>query len=434
MPKGVEDRISHVNMNETCKNVSCFTTLTYTEFTNVTDSWEPRENAYLCDVYSFIFAVVIGILVVFGLVGNAVSIVVLWKNKRKLTTSTSFLLSSLAVCDSVLLFTFFIMKTLPAFSTFLDILPDFHIVYPYVEVYGWPTLTVAHAVTTWVTCLVAVHRYIGVTMPLRGKIWCRTSLARKQLFAVVVFSIAFELPLFFDRYVSVREDPPGEYYYETEYAALSRNHAYVFGYKTVCYYLVMYFVPLCLLTFISIRLIKTLREANTFRLSLMGGQTSNHDCNSASTGVKKENTEKAKRVSREKTGILVTLVLVFLTCQIWEPIRRALEAANPEEHQQACGTPYFYFSELPSLMAAFNSSINFVIYCVLGRTFRKTLRSMSCCKVRANDSEITNSINKIQDGKANGTVEIGSVSGRVTCNNSISNVSRKNDITLITHL
>ena len=85
-------------------------------FTVTTDS---------CKLYKFIMSVgLIGSFCIFGIVGNILTLVIFSKfnrHNKKTRSSATLLLSSLAVSDILLLFTLFIMKTIPAFISFTNI-------------------------------------------------------------------------------------------------------------------------------------------------------------------------------------------------------------------------------------------------------------------------------------------------------------------------
>ena len=72
---------------------------------------------------------------------------------------------------------------------------------------------------------------------------------------------------------------------------------------------------------------------------------------------------------------LIVVVIVFIICHLFNPIRRVLDILVP------IGTPFcsdFQAYIIPFVVVAtnFNSAINFVIYTLCGRRFRRILFSM----------------------------------------------------------
>jgi len=60
-------------------------------------------------------------------------------------------------------------------------------------------------------------------------------------------------------------------------------------------------------------------------------------------------------------------------------ITQALIAALPLSYQ-ACPYSYFFFSRLSDLLVVANSSVNFIIYILCSRRFRKILVALGGCQ------------------------------------------------------
>ena len=122
--------------------------------------------------YNIIFVglLILGIIAVFGLIGNSLTFVVFWKGNFK--SSTSFLFLSLAIIDSAVLLTAFTFHT-ASFDYLTASLPSDLSVYLAVSTY--PLHSTAITATAWMTVLVAVNRYIIVCIPLRASKWCTLS-------------------------------------------------------------------------------------------------------------------------------------------------------------------------------------------------------------------------------------------------------------------
>jgi len=72
------------------------------------------------------------------------------------------------------------------------------------------------------------------------------------------------------------------------------------------------------------------------------------------------------------TKTLVVVVLMFISCQLLNPIRRILLAVLPRRHL-GCGSFYFYFAYLLPLVLAIDVSSHFFIYSVCNKRFKEKL-------------------------------------------------------------
>ena len=82
-------------------------------------------------------------------------------------------------------------------------------------------------------------------------------------------------------------------------------------------------------------------------------------------------TRKAQ-AENDMTKTLVAVVLVFMVCQIMNPIRRIMVAVIPK-NGRGCGSPYFYFTYLTSLAMAIDASSHFFIYSRCNKHFVEKL-------------------------------------------------------------
>ena len=118
----------------------------------------------------------------------------------------------LALTDSAVLLTaFFVFSIEPLFS-YTGYMERFW--EPYVVPFICVAFThcCAHTATMWMTVLIAVNRYIIVCLPLRGSRWCTNSMVKKQLAAVLVSALLYNIALFPDLvvkfvYISVLHTP-----------------------------------------------------------------------------------------------------------------------------------------------------------------------------------------------------------------------------------
>ena len=338
------------------------TVFTVTETFSVTqDDTTFTVTTHSCQLYKFIMSVgLIGSLCIFGIVGNNLTLVVFSRfnrNDKRTRSSATLLLSSLAVSDTLLLFTLFIMKTIPAFISFTSIHANFFVSYLFVFliVYGWPCVVVAQSINTWITILLAIHRFIAVVFPHRAAVYCSYSRAKIHLILLCLIILVYEIPLFLDNKIIHMINYNNDTIYFPGYEPLHTNYWYQLLYKTTFYYIIMYIIPWILLSVITVYLIRVIRQAQQLRSQMT--KNPNHQDN-----------------ADDITKPLIALVVTSLVCRPWEPIRRVIEVILGK--QPGCGHYYFYFEEFPSLTSAFNSAANILLYCLFLKRFTQTLKEI----------------------------------------------------------
>ena len=119
---------------------------------------------------------------IFGLAGNTLSIIVLYKDKRN--EVAAFLLQALAVADNTIL-----LISLPVLSTVTGILPYMgsktdYISRPikaYIIIYVNPVAYMALTAAIWLTVLIALNRYVAICRPFDANRLCTKRRAQIQV-------------------------------------------------------------------------------------------------------------------------------------------------------------------------------------------------------------------------------------------------------------
>jgi len=81
---------------------------------------------------------------------------------------------------------------------------------------------------------------------------------------------------------------------------------------------------------------------------------------------------KKAQAENDMTKTLVAVVLVFMVCQIMNPIRRIVLAVVPTS-ARGCGSSYFYFTYLTSVATAIDASSHFFVYSLCNKRFVEKL-------------------------------------------------------------
>lgn len=83
------------------------------------------------------------------------------------------------------------------------------------------------------------------------------------------------------------------------------------------------------------------------------------------------------------TKMLFAVVLIFGFCYLFEFVRRIMNFAW-SEYMNTYNYYDYIINVLADIFYVLNSSVNFVIYCVMGRRFRDIVKEKCCLKKREN--------------------------------------------------
>ncbi|KAK2145322.1 hypothetical protein LSH36_688g01005 [Paralvinella palmiformis] len=134
---------------------------------------------------------------------------------------------------------------------------------------------------------------------------------------------------------------------------MASNPLSIYGYQVSLCYLVIYIIPLTLVIYFTVRLYWSMRQWNKKREDMTAKARDNHDL----------------------TFSIVIVVVVFVICQLANPIRRLLDAIYPKTENR-CGSVHVYYKSWVSILVNFNSASNCFIFCLCGVGFRRRLVQM----------------------------------------------------------
>lgn len=301
-----------------------------------------------CDYFQYVcFVIVAAFIGMVGLLGNTLAATLLWKERKK--SATVFLLICLTFVDDLVILSWLLISSVPTYVSYTKRYLEFLKIFPVIQAYVYPFCTLILMVTTYLTVMVTSQRYVAVCHPYHVQKYGTLKIAKLQFVGTVAFCLIFNIPRFMEYRVNKR-DTGKLYRFVTD---LSKSETYETVYKVSLYYVFSYILPLIMLVYMTVRLTKALRE-NRKRTQEMTSQNSPKE---------------------DLTVILVAVVAIFVICQLFNPVRRVWEAMTEPEDRE-CGSRYFYFSPLVLLAVVFNSSINFVVYVICGRRFRRRLLNM----------------------------------------------------------
>ena len=292
---------------------------------------------------------------VVGIIGNSLAFAVFWKDTLK--TSTSFLFQALSLIDSVLLVSVFLLYTMDAFVEYTDMLQGLSSISSHIIPWSYPLTMTAHAASIWVTVLIAVNRYVAVCLPYKASRWCKVSMAKKQLAVVLLVSVLYNAPTFVQYHVVYRTSDNGTtckaFVNETK---IGSDSLYKTIYEYILYFIFILGLPMLILTFLNIRLIKGLNELRQRR---------------------KEMQTRSQKHDNNVTFVLIIVVVVLIICQVPALVSRVLWRVFPLEWR-GCDRFQFYLGDIANVLVILNSTVNFIIYAFLNKRFQRVLVGTVC--------------------------------------------------------
>lgn len=185
---------------------------------------------------------------------------------------------------------------------------------------------------------------------------------------VLLAAVVYNLPRFFERRV-VTTTCHGLTLPRTEKTALRKNREYFLVYKTVCYLVFRAVGPLVTLIVLNSQLVGALRAVRRRRRRLLV-QKKTQACGSGGENL---------------TLMLVTVVTVFIVCQLPDVgIRIAFTASvfAPSVAVRLDLGALRYANVASNALITLNSAINFAVYCLVGKKFRRIFvrEVATCCR------------------------------------------------------
>lgn len=292
------------------------------------------------------------IFVVVGLVGNSFSISI-W-GRKKMRSSTGTYLIAQAVADSGLLAFFFVTDSLVMICPSIKSLYAFGVFYSYI---GYPIFFLFVILSIWITVGVTVDRYIQVCWISQSKAMCNYKKALTGIGIISLLCFIINTP-HFNTYYPVhpndRKSSESAYAY-TEFGKGKGSQNYEFWVH--CMILVL--VPWVTIFTLNMLIIRKL-QVNRQKLE------------------KHRETTKTKSHNRENqiTRILLTVTFTFLVLIALQCITQCFFMLKPKTVNFELVDEAFAVAKLGIVI---NSSINFFLYCLTGRQFRKEFAKQIGC-------------------------------------------------------
>ncbi|XP_065212722.1 FMRFamide receptor-like isoform X2 [Planococcus citri] len=311
--------------------------------TNVTSP----EIVFLEATRFWIQRVLTPIIVFIGIIGNLVTIAVL--TQRRMKSSTNTYLTALAVTDLLYLICFFLLS-LQHYSGSDDSKYQFYWrILPFIFWY----IDASSGTSTWLTVSFTLERYIAVCQPLRGRVLCTESRARKVITCVTIFNLLATITTPFEWKVCHKSEKK----LTLDTTEFGNNNTY----KVIYYWLTAFifvYIPLVLLCVLNTLLVEAVRNSRKQQNSLTQMKSG------ISSREKQEN---------KITMALVAVVLLFIICQIPTTIMLLVSIFYSPPEKSA---GYYYkrgLNNICNFLMCINTATNFLLYCAMSDKYRRTL-------------------------------------------------------------
>ncbi|KAL3307685.1 hypothetical protein Ciccas_013796 [Cichlidogyrus casuarinus] len=274
---------------------------------------------------------IVGILAALGLIGNALTIVVLKYDPQKSTPN--FFMMMLAIVDKILLIIY------PYEYVFSDLVP--WVRSPTMDAVTMYMVHVFKAVEIYIIILISVDRFLALKFPLKSVSICRVSKARKALLVCFFFCIILNLP-----YLVVYLYAPLTGWQKT------LNSFYEKGIREF----LVYIGPFIVITYLNGCLIFQLRKGSSTMFA-------------ENTEVEPRKLKQNQRQQRHR-NVSVTLLWVVICFLVFETPVYIFMNYFPIER-----TLYWFIAyNVMIYLSLLNFSNNFIIYGLVGNRFRNQLK------------------------------------------------------------
>ena len=309
-------------------------------------------------VHFYLYGIVIPVVCVFGFFGNILNIAVFTKKKTCKTLDeieycTTICLVALAVSDMM-----FCLCTFPQmFDKKIEFYTrsEFMLYYRMYSAFAINTFILS---STVLTVLTAIMRYTAICHPF----YCRQFISLKKtivsIFLVFGFSFAFNLPyLWFYKMEDVDCVGPTKYIFLQD-GDIFTDKSFVYTHRLL-WTILGNFIPLAILLYCNIRLVKALHQSQKLRLL---HSRDNAGCLSAH-----------KRINIT----LITIIIFFFILVAPSEITKFISYVSKSEEDPQEYT-YQMVAMITNALQCINFSVNFVLYYVIIAPFRRTLHEFIC--------------------------------------------------------
>ena len=294
------------------------------------------------------------IVCVFGAAGSCFVVHVL--HRRSVNSFHTHQLKILAIVDCMFLLMVALQWTVPAVLILSGRAGQLVSIKRCFNVFVRPLVSAAHLGSMWMAVILAANRYIIVCKPLEVVRYCSQRNTRLQLIALGMFVTLYNIPPMFNYYYvenkSWNVTPISDVIMNDEYF----HPVYQLIYDGLANFVFVYFLPIGVIINYNVRMIIDIRRSGPQHFQMM---------------VETANGERIRNI----TNSFVLIICFAVVCQTPAMINGFLNAAG----QQSSCSVYGLFDYISKLLLSINSALNFVIYHVIRRRFRRDFGEVFPC-------------------------------------------------------
>ena len=308
-------------------------------------------------IEDILYTHIITVICLFGIIGNAMNLFVLTRNSLTKTMHTlekNSHIGLIALSASDFLFCLVVLPQAVSFENrFIYESADFWLIY---HVYRHPVINIFVMCSTWLTVTMATQRFLAICYPMRSRATLTLNFSRFCIVGVVVFSVAFNLPRFwYEKIWEYNLNGKSVYFIGSGY--MRDNNTLDTVYLWI-YFIIAIIIPLILLSYCNINLIRSLKNSATLRR-----EHSNE----------KYTSPRATETTNRITLTLIVIVLMYLVLVVPAEIVNFLRDIYVHYDYNLIGS-------CANIAQTVNFSFNFILYCVVNSSFRKALREIAVCR------------------------------------------------------
>lgn len=303
--------------------------------------------------------VLLPIAVLVGIVGNILILIVL--PRRSMRSSNTCFLIGIAVADLMVL----VIQVPSLFKRITAVAenPNFALFHRYYSIPRYVLTNTFLTCTGWLTVAVTAERFIVIRFPLSARRISTIPRAVAAVILVFVISIALYISYYFE-FVPITDLSSKK---ELNLTSLSQDPTY-HQYQQYMDMVVASFLPCIILLIFNSLLVYKLAQHRSLRRRL---------------SVQYSDRNNRHSVPRDDTWhvtlVVVSIVVVFLTSRAIATYLDILVALNGRDEAFRSGLMKG-LKHISNFLVLTNSSVNFILYCLIGTRFRKTfLRVFGFC-------------------------------------------------------
>ena len=211
-------------------------------------------------------------------------------------------------------------------------------------------------ISSWVTVLISLERYIAIFYPFKVHIYCTKKRALVAVIIMTLLACTSQIPVFFTcSLVFIGQRPKC-----LGFVSDTWNDMMLIIFLSFIYS----FVPLIILTIFNVLMIRRIQDQSSFRASSQG----QHSVSSSST----------KHVSL--FAMMVSLCMVFAVTSLPGTLIIIVNHLCKFTTGSHCVVIGKWLYQIPFMLNDVNHGVNFFLYCLTGSVFRQALFQLFKCR------------------------------------------------------